>query len=69
MKRIVLLLIRIYHISIAPFLPTECRYYPTCSAYMVEAIERYGVLKGMALGVKRILRCNPFFPGGYDPVR
>jgi uncharacterized protein len=69
MKTLLLVLIRLYRISIGPFLPTQCRYHPTCSAYMVEAIERHGAWKGIIRGVKRILRCNPFFPGGYDPVQ
>ena len=46
----------------------NCRYYPTCSGYAEEAIEKYGVKKGIILGIKRILRCNQFFPGGFDPV-
>lgn len=68
MKRIVLLLIKFYKNFISPGLPPSCRYYPTCSSYAVEAIERFGVLKGGWLAFKRILRCNPYHPGGVDPV-
>ncbi|MCS7281125.1 MAG: membrane protein insertion efficiency factor YidD [Desulfobacterota bacterium] len=68
MRRIVVHLIELYRIFVSPFLPCECRYYPTCSAYAKEAIEKKGIVKGILLALKRILRCNPFFPGGYDPV-
>lgn len=68
MKRIFLILIRFYQNFISPMFPPSCRYTPTCSQYTYEAIEKYGVLKGLYLGIKRILRCNPFFPGGDDPV-
>lgn len=68
MKKLLLLLIRFYKRFISPILPPSCRYYPTCSAYAYEAISVYGVWKGGFMAVKRILRCNPFFPGGYDPV-
>ncbi len=68
MKTIILLLIRFYQKYISIFLGTNCRFYPTCSAYTYEAIERFGVVKGVYLGVKRILKCHPFHPGGYDPV-
>lgn len=67
-KRIFIFLIRIYKTLISPFLPQSCRFTPTCSGYSVEAIERYGVIKGIFLGSKRILKCHPFHPGGYDPV-
>jgi uncharacterized protein len=63
-----MLLIRGYQRAISPLLPASCRYYPTCSAYALEAFERYGVLKGGWLAINRILRCHPFRPGGYDPV-
>lgn len=60
--------IRGYQRWISPILPPACRFYPTCSHYMLEAVERYGVIGGTWLGVKRIGRCHPWHPGGYDPV-
>ena len=68
MKKFFLLLLRFYKKGISPFLPPSCRFYPTCSEYMAEAIMKYGALKGLGLGVWRLLRCNPFCKGGYDPV-
>ena len=62
------LLIKIYQNGISPFLPPSCRYIPTCSQYALEALEKYGALKGGWLAFRRILRCNPFHKGGYDPV-
>ena len=71
-KRIVslpfLALIAIYRMAVSPLLPPSCRFYPTCSAYASEAIEKYGPFKGCFLAIKRILRCHPMNPGGYDPV-
>ena len=67
-KRIMLGMIRFYRRFISPMFPPCCRFTPTCSAYALEAIEKYGALKGGYLAVRRILRCNPFHPGGYDPV-
>ncbi len=64
----VLGLIRIYQVTIGPVLPPSCRYQPTCSHYTYQAIERYGVLRGTWLGLKRIARCQPFGGSGYDPV-
>ncbi|TCL76331.1 hypothetical protein EDC14_100284 [Hydrogenispora ethanolica] len=68
MKGVILFFIMLYQKLISPFFPRSCRYYPTCSNYMIQAIQKYGVIKGMFLGSKRILRCNPFAKGGYDPV-
>jgi len=67
-KAILIYFIRGYQLCVSPFLPPTCRYYPTCSSYCMEAIEKYGAAKGLSLGVRRILRCHPFHPGGYDPV-
>ena len=68
MKYIALALIRFYQRFISPLLPPSCRYEPSCSKYGYEAISRYGILQGGWLAVKRIARCQPFFPGGHDPV-
>jgi putative membrane protein insertion efficiency factor len=68
MRSVCMLLIRGYQIGISPLLPASCRYYPTCSAYALEAFERHGVIKGFRLSIGRILRCHPFRPGGFDPV-
>ena len=68
MKRLLLLLVQFYRICISPLLPPSCRYYPTCSAYAMEAIERYGARRGGWMALRRILRCHPFHAGGYDPV-
>lgn len=67
-KRIMLGMIRFYRRCISPLFPPCCRFVPTCSAYALEAIEKYGALKGGYLALRRILRCHPFHPGGYDPV-
>jgi putative membrane protein insertion efficiency factor len=67
-KTIVLALIRFYKRFLSPALPSACRFEPTCSVYTYQAIERYGVIKGGWLGIRRIARCHPFNPGGYDPV-
>ncbi len=62
-------LVRLYQIVVAPLLPPNtCRYHPTCSQYMIDAVERYGALHGVWRGIRRILRCHPFHPGGYDPA-
>lgn len=68
MKYLVLGLIRIYQKFISPALPPSCRFQPTCSQYGYQAIKKYGVIKGGWLAIKRIGRCHPFHPGGYDPV-
>ena len=68
MKQLLILLIRFYQKYLSPMKTTRCPYVPTCSQYGLEAIEKYGALKGSLLAVWRILRCNPFSHGGYDPV-
>ncbi|WP_159787928.1 membrane protein insertion efficiency factor YidD [Sodalinema gerasimenkoae] len=67
-KRTVLTLIRAYRLLISPWTLPSCRFQPTCSTYAVEAIERFGPWRGGVLALRRILRCHPFHPGGYDPV-
>jgi len=67
-KKIMIFLIRIYQIFISPLFPPTCRFYPTCSTYFIQALEKHGVVKGSYLGMKRILKCHPGNPGGYDPV-
>ena len=67
-RRAVVAPIRAYQRVVSPALPRRCRYEPTCSAYAVQAIERYGILRGLILAVWRVLRCNPWSHGGYDPV-
>lgn len=72
MKKIVIapfvVLIRFYQMAISPFLGNNCRFHPTCSHYMLEALKTHGLLKGLYLGSKRILRCHPWGGSGYDPV-
>ncbi|MBI3943457.1 MAG: membrane protein insertion efficiency factor YidD [Chloroflexi bacterium] len=68
MKNVVLVLIRAYQNTISKALPPTCRFTPSCSHYGYEAIEKYGVVKGGWLALRRIMRCHPFNPGGYDPV-
>ena len=68
-KRVMIFLIRTYQTTLSPrFSGGACRYTPTCSQYAIEAIEVHGIFKGSLLAARRILRCNPFFKGGYDPV-
>jgi putative membrane protein insertion efficiency factor len=62
-------LIRGYRGYVSPMLPTSCRYTPSCSLFALQAIEKYGVLRGILMGTRRILRCHPFARGGFDPVR
>lgn len=69
MKGLFILLIKGYQKFISPVLPPSCRFYPTCSQYGIEAISKHGVIKGGAMTAWRIVRCNPFSKGGYDPVR
>lgn len=68
MKGVILLFIIFYKKTISPWLPAGCRFYPTCSMYLYQAIEKHGVAKGFKYGMKRLLRCHPFHDGGYDPV-
>ncbi len=68
MKRILLGLIAAYRVAFSPLLGASCRFYPTCSAYASEAIERHGALRGTWLAIKRILKCHPWHAGGFDPV-
>lgn len=65
----VLVLLRVYRVCVSPFLPPACRFEPSCSRYMIEAVNKYGAVRGVYMGVRRLLRCHPFSPGGYDPVR
>lgn len=69
MKQLVIFLIKIYKTAISPFLGIRCRFYPSCSIYTIEAIEKKGVIQGLSLGAARLCRCHPFHAGGYDPVR
>jgi uncharacterized protein len=68
LAKILIAMIRFYQRAISPLLPPSCRFYPTCSAYGLEAMQRYGALRGSWLTVRRIFRCHPFCRGGYDPV-
>jgi putative membrane protein insertion efficiency factor len=68
MRKVFILVIKGYKKFISPILPPSCRFYPTCSEYSIQAFEKYGVIKGGAKSIWRILRCNPFNKGGYDPV-
>lgn len=72
MKRILIFLIDLYKRYISPIIHSmgfDCKYYPTCSQYTRQAVEKYGIIKGGFLGIKRILKCNPFSKGGYDPLK
>ncbi|MEA1965283.1 MAG: membrane protein insertion efficiency factor YidD [Candidatus Aerophobetes bacterium] len=69
LKKIGIGLIIFYQGCISPLFPPSCRFYPTCSQYTLEAVKKYGLIKGSWLGVKRIVRCHPFNPGGYDPLK
>ena len=69
MKRVLIWMVRFYRRAISPYTPPSCRFVPTCSEYALEALEKYGALKGGYLAVRRILRCHPFYKGDpYDPV-
>jgi putative membrane protein insertion efficiency factor len=69
MQRILIVVLKGYKILISPLLPSACRFYPTCSEYMLEAVARHGAVRGVWMGLKRLGRCHPFHAGGYDPVR
>lgn len=72
MKKLVIFILKIYKKIFSPIIAKcgiHCKYYPTCSEYTMQAVEKYGVFKGIFLGIKRILRCNPFSKGGYDPLK
>jgi len=68
MKRVLIALVLFYRKNISPYFAPRCRFFPTCSAYALEALEKYGALKGSQLAIRRFLRCNPFHKGGHDPV-
>jgi putative membrane protein insertion efficiency factor len=67
-RTLLVYLIRLYRIVLSPILGASCRFEPTCSRYTEQALMQYGVVRGLYLGVRRILRCHPFSPGGYDPL-
>jgi putative membrane protein insertion efficiency factor len=69
MKKLLIAIIKAYKYTLSPLFPASCRFTPTCSEYAMDAIGRYGVLKGISLAARRILRCNPFHEGGVDPVK
>ena len=69
MRKLIGGVLRLYKVAVSPFLPSACRYYPSCSEYMREAVEKYGVARGVWMGIKRLARCHPFHSGGLDPVR
>jgi uncharacterized protein len=69
MQTVVIRALTFYKRCVSPLLPTACRFAPTCSEYMLQAVDRYGPLRGIWLGVRRLLRCHPFHAGGFDPVR
>lgn len=68
MRWLFVLIVRAYQMVLSPLLPPACRYYPSCSNYAIEALEKYGAWRGGGMAVRRILRCHPFRPGGFDPV-
>ena len=68
MKKIIIFIIKAYQITLSPLLGSNCRFHPTCSQYMIEAINQHGVLKGLRLGLRRISKCHPLGSKGYDPV-
>ncbi|MHB8961605.1 MAG: membrane protein insertion efficiency factor YidD [Saccharofermentanales bacterium] len=68
-RRFILMLLRFYKAAISPYLGNNCRFTPTCSEYAMQAVDRYGAARGSWMALKRLLRCNPFCRGGYDPVK
>jgi len=68
LKQFLIALIRFYQMALSPFFPQNCRFYPTCSAYAIEAIQTYGAMRGVIKSSVRVMKCNPLHPGGYDPV-
>lgn len=69
MSQLLILLLTLYQRCLSPFLPPACRFAPTCSSYAVEALRKYGLWRGLWLAMRRLCRCHPFHPGGFDPVR
>lgn len=68
MNKLLIGLVNVYKKFISPVLPPTCRYYPTCSTYMIDALKKHGAILGLIMGISRIIRCNPFIKGGVDPV-
>ncbi|MDR5693773.1 MAG: membrane protein insertion efficiency factor YidD [Armatimonadota bacterium] len=68
MREILIVAIRGYQRFLSPYLPPSCRFYPSCSQYALEAVSKYGAIRGLWLALRRLLRCHPFHPGGFDPV-
>ena len=69
MRKLIVAILRLYQWALSPLLPSACRYYPSCSEYMRQAVEKYGPVRGVWMGIKRVARCHPFHQGGLDPVR
>jgi putative membrane protein insertion efficiency factor len=69
MRKLIVALLRFYKLAVSPMLPSACRYYPSCSEYMRQAVEKYGPARGVWMGIKRLARCHPLHAGGLDPVR
>ncbi|MGB9642842.1 MAG: membrane protein insertion efficiency factor YidD [Candidatus Ratteibacteria bacterium] len=68
MSKLVIFFVRIYQTIISPVLGHNCRFYPSCSNYLIEAVEQFGITKGLLLSLRRIIKCHPFHPGGHDPI-
>ncbi len=69
MQAVAIAALRFYKRWVSPLLPSACRYYPTCSEYMLDAVEKHGTARGILMGLRRLSRCHPFHEGGFDPVR